>query len=201
MDMVVGLTGGIATGKSTVSNMFRQLGAPIVDADRIARWAVEPDRPAWLDLVAYFGEEILLPDRTVNRVKLGEIVFSDALKRDKLNRIVHPRVREESEKQIRQYLEADPKRPVIQDVPLLIETGLHSKMDKVIVVYADEPTQLRRLMERNDLSEKEAMQRIRAQMPIEAKRVYADYIIDNRGSIEETREQVIQIWEELKKNA
>ncbi len=199
--MVVGLTGGIATGKSTVSNMFRQLGAPIVDADRIARWAVEPDRPAWLDLVAYFGEEILLPDRTVNRVKLGEIVFSDALKRDKLNRIVHPRVREESEKQIRQYLEADPKRPVIQDVPLLIETGLHSKMDKVIVVYADEPTQLRRLMERNDLSEKEAMQRIRAQMPIEAKRVYADYIIDNRGSIEETREQVIQIWEELKKNA
>lgn len=199
--MIVGLTGGIATGKSTVSNMFRQLGAPVVDADVIARWAVEPDRPAWLDLVAYFGEEILLPDRTVNRLKLGEIVFSDALKRDKLNRIVHPRVREESEKQIRQYLEADPKRPVIQDVPLLIETGLHLKMDKVIVVYADESTQLRRLMERNDLSETEAMQRIRAQMPIEEKRAYADYIIDNRGSLEATQGQVSKIWEELKRIA
>lgn len=199
--MIVGLTGGIATGKSTVSNMFRQLGAPVVDADVIARSAVEPDRPAWLDLVAYFGEEILLPDRTVNRLKLGEIVFSDALKRDKLNRIVHPRVREESEKQIRQYLEADPKRPVIQDVPLLIETGLHLKMDKVIVVYADESTQLRRLMERNDLSETEAMQRIRAQMPIEEKRAYADYIIDNRGSLEATQEQVSKIWEELKRIA
>lgn len=199
--MIVGLTGGIATGKSTVSNMFRQLGAPVVDADVIARSAVEPDRPAWLDLVAYFGEEILLPDRTVNRLKLGKIVFSDALKRDKLNRIVHPRVREESEKQIRQYLEADPKRPVIQDVPLLIETGLHLKMDKVILVYADEPTQLRRLMERNDLSETEAMQRIRAQMPIEEKRAYADYIIDNRGSLEATQEQVSKIWEELKRIA
>lgn len=196
--MIAGLTGGIATGKSTVSNMFRQLGAPVVDADVIARLVVEPDRPAWHDLVAFFGEEILLLDRTVNRPRLGEIVFSDAEKRDKLNHIIHPRVREESARQVAQYLAKDPSRPVLQDVPLLIETGLYKQMDKVIVVYADEYTQLKRLMARNSLSETEARLRINAQLSIEEKVAYADYVIDNRGHVEETREQVKQIWEELK---
>lgn len=199
--MIVGLTGGIATGKSTVSNMFRQLGAPIVDADAIARLVVEPDRPAWLDLVAYFGEGILLPDRTINRAKLGEIVFSDASKLDKLNQIVHPRVREESDKQIRRYLEEDMHRPVIQDVPLLIETGLYKRMDKVIVVYVDQAIQLLRLMERNQMTEQDARQRIQAQLPIEQKLEYADYVIDNRGSLQETEQQVVRIWEELRKSA
>ncbi|MFC4769930.1 dephospho-CoA kinase [Effusibacillus consociatus] len=199
--MIVGLTGGIATGKSTVSSMFRQLGAPIVDADVIARLVVEPDRPAWRDLVAHFGEGILLPDRSIDRVKLGSIVFSDVSQRDKLNRIVHPRVREESSRQIALHLEKDPKRPVIQDVPLLIETGLYKQMDKVILVYVDEETQLKRLMERNAMTEEEAIKRIRAQMPIEEKRRYADYLIDNRGTLEETRVQVERIWEELRKLA
>lgn len=196
--MIAGLTGGIATGKSTVSNMFRQLGAPIVDADVIARLVVEPDRPAWRDLVAHFGRGILLPDRRINRPKLAGIVFSDAAERDKLNRIVHPRVREEAARQTADFLREDPKRPVIQDVPLLIETGLYKQMDKVILVYVDQQTQLRRLIERDSLAEEEALKRIRAQMPIEEKRAYADYVIDNRGSLEETRSQVVRIWEELR---
>ncbi|WP_018132038.1 dephospho-CoA kinase [Effusibacillus pohliae] len=196
--MIAGLTGGIATGKSTVSNMFRQLGAAIVDADRIARLVVEPDRPAWRDLVAHFGEGILLADRTIDRVRLGQIVFSDASQREVLNRIVHPRVREEADRQTADFLRENPRRPVIHDVPLLIETGLYRRMDKVIVVYVDEPTQMRRLMQRNCLSEEEAIRRIRAQMPIEQKKAYADYLIDNRGTLEETRSQVERVWEELK---
>lgn len=196
--MIIGLTGGIATGKSTVSKMFRELGAPIVDADRIARLVVEPDQPAWHDLVAHFGGEIVLPDRTINRPKLAGIVFSDASERDKLNSIVHPRVREESACQVAEYLREDPKRPVIQDVPLLIETGLYKQMDKVILVYADAATQLERLTERDQMSEEEARKRIAAQMPIEEKRSYADFLIDNRGTLDETRLQVVRIWEELK---
>ncbi|GAX89498.1 dephospho-CoA kinase [Effusibacillus lacus] len=196
--MIVGLTGGIATGKSTVSQMFRELGAPIVDADVIARTVVEPGRPAWRDIVSHFGEDILLSDRTIDRPKLGGIVFSNAAERDKLNRIVHPRVRKEAGRQVAEYLRKDPNRPVIQDVPLLIETGLYRQMDKVILVYVDEQTQLHRLMERDGVSEKEAMKRIRAQMPIEDKKSYADYVIDNRGGLDQTRRQVMRIWEELR---
>ncbi|BCJ88035.1 dephospho-CoA kinase [Effusibacillus dendaii] len=199
--MIAGLTGGIASGKSTVSKMFRELGAPIVDADIIARLVVEPDRPAWQGIVEEFGTEILLSDRTIDRTKLGSIIFADASRRDKLNRIVHPRVREEAARQVEQFLREDPKRPILQDVPLLIETGLYKQMDKVIVVYVNEETQLQRLMQRDGSTKAEAMQRIRAQMPIEEKKKFADFLIDNSGSLEGTRQQVEQIWEELNRLA
>lgn len=195
--MIVGLTGGIATGKSTVSKLFAQKGVPVVDADVVARLVVEPDRPAWRDLVAFFGEEILLPDRTLDRAKLGALIFSDAAKRDKLNEIVHPQVRMEAERQIAHFIEQDSTRPVIYDVPLLIEAGYYKLVDKIIVVYVDPKTQLKRLQKRNNLTEAEAELRINAQMPIDEKLTFADYIIDNRGTIAETEMQVEQVWKEL----
>jgi dephospho-CoA kinase len=195
--MIVGLTGGIATGKSTVSKLFGQMGAPIVDADLVARLVVEPDRPAWRDLAAYFGEEILLPDRTIDRAQLGALIFSDAEKRDKLNQIVHPQVRTEAERQIAHFIQEDPTRPVIYDVPLLIEAGYYQAVDKTIVVYVDHKTQLERLQKRNNLSKAEAQLRILAQMPIDEKLKYAHYIIDNRGTLADTELQVERVWKEL----
>lgn len=191
----VGLTGGIATGKSTVSRMLRELGAWIVDADEAARKAVEPGQPAWHEVRRVFGEEYFLPNGQLDRGKLGELVFADEAARRKLESIIHPRVFELMEKEAAQRELAGDKI-VVFDIPLLFETG-YQKVDKTVVVYAPVEVQLERLIARNGLTRAEAEKRIAAQMPIEEKVSRADYVIDNSGSLESTRRAVHALWQRL----
>jgi dephospho-CoA kinase len=199
--VIVGLTGGIATGKSTVTKMLRDLGAYVVDADIWARRVVEPGSRGLQEIVESFGEKVLNPDGTLNRQALGAIVFHDAKARQRLNAITHPKVREGMKQETAEYLLTHPGEPVVWDVPLLFEGETHRLVDFTILVYVDEATQLARLMARDGISEQDATARIRAQMPIEDKRKLADYIIDNRGTTDETREQVARIWQILRSQA
>lgn len=195
--MNVGLTGGIACGKSTVSKMFIELGAALVDADRIARQVVEPDQPGWVAVIQRFGKQIVLPDRSINRKQLGEIVFQDNKARKDLQSILHPLIRVEMRRQIENLEEADPSRFVIVDVPLLYESKLQHLFPAVVVVYIDQATQLQRLMERDHLTLEQAESRLRSQLSIEDKRLWADYVIDNRGTLEDTEEQVRHLYEKI----
>ncbi|UOF92667.1 dephospho-CoA kinase [Fodinisporobacter ferrooxydans] len=197
--MIVGLTGGIASGKSTVSHMFRKLGAHIVDADVMARRVVEKGRPALQEIVHAFGPGILLEDGTLNRTKLGEIVFREEQSRKRLNEIVHPRVREEVQADTTTFLQSHPDGIVIHDIPLLFESKLEHTVQAVIVVYVSEEVQRKRLMERNNLTAEEANRRIAAQMPLREKVQRADYKIDNEGTLEQTERQANQIWNLLQK--
>ena len=199
--MIVGLTGSIATGKSTVSKMLAEQGAVIIDADKIVRRVQEPGQPAWRGIVEHFGEGVLQEDGTLNRAKLGDLVFQDSQNRQRLNEIVHPIVREERDRETAEARERDPKAIIIWDIPLLIETGIYKDVDRVVVVYVDQETQLSRLLSRDELSEEQAKARIASQMPIEEKREYADYLIDNRGTLEETAEQVREVYEQLQELA
>ena len=194
---VIGLTGGVASGKSTVSQMLAQLGAHIIDADLIARQVVEPGLPAWTEIVDTFGEGLLNPDRTLNRGKLGGIVFSDPEALAVLNRIVHPRVIAVENQQISEIRERYPGDLIVLDIPLLIETGGQSRVEKLIVVVADEEKQIERLVERNCLSREEAVKRIRTQMELKEKVKFADYVIDNNTTLANTHSQVEAIWREI----
>ena len=195
--MIVGLTGSIATGKSTVSAMLSELGGVIIDADKIVRQVQRPGEPALREIVEFFGEEILLPNQELDRAKLGSLVFGNEDNRQRLNSIVHPRVRDERDRQTAAAIRANPQAVVIWDIPLLIETGIYKEVDKVVVVYVDPDTQWQRLLARDELSPEQAKSRIAAQMSIEQKKEYADYLIDNRGSREETQAQVRAVWEAL----
>ena len=188
--LVVGLTGGIATGKSTVSRMLADLGARIVDADRIARRVVEPGLPAWQGIVDAFGKAVLLPDGTIDRVALGERVFSDPDAKKRIDTIVHPFVFEAMAEAIQRIEAEDPSAIVILDVPLLIESGMHRHLPEVLLVYAPESVQMERLMKRDGFDAEQAMARIRSQMPIDEKRFYATIVIDNSHFIDETARQV-----------
>lgn len=199
--MIVGLTGSIATGKSTVSKMLAEHGAVIIDADKIVRRVQEPGQPAWRGIVEHFGEGVLQEDGTLDRAKLGDLVFQDRTNRQRLNEIVHPIVREERDRETAQARERDSQAIIIWDIPLLIETGIYKDVDRVVVVYVDQETQLSRLLSRDELSEEQAKARIDAQMPIEEKKAYADYLIDNRGTLEETAEQVRRVYEQLRELA
>ena len=196
--LLVGLTGGIATGKSLVSEILRGLGAYIIDADKIAREVVEPQKPAWLEIVEFFGKDIINKDRTINRKRLGEIVFNDPLKKRKLEEIVHPRVIEEENRMLKEYLKIKPDGIVIIDAALLIEAGSHKRVDKLIVVYADKETQTKRLMERDGLSRPDAEKKIASQLPLDKKVKMADFVIDNSKGIEETQRQTIDIFNKLR---
>ncbi len=196
--LLIGLTGGIATGKSLVSEILRGLGAYIIDADKIAREVVEPERPAWLEIVEFFGKDIINKDKTINRKRLGEIVFNDPVKKRKLEEIVHPRVIEEENRMVKEYLKIKPDGIVIIDAALLIEAGSHKRVDKLIVVYADKETQTKRLMERDGLSRLDAEKRIASQMPLDKKVKMADFVIDNSKDIEDTRRQTIDIFNKLR---
>ncbi|MFO7152498.1 MAG: dephospho-CoA kinase [Bacillota bacterium] len=196
---VIGLTGGIASGKSTVSRMLRQKGAYIIDADEIAKDIVKPGKPAWEDIVRHFGRDILDEAGNIKRKMLGKIVFSDEKKLKLLNRITHPRIVD----RIKEELEASRRRNekvVVIDAALLLEIGLDVLTDEVWVVVVDEKTQIDRLIKREGtLSYTEAVERIRAQMPLEEKLKFATRIIDNSGTIEETQKQVDEIWREIEK--
>ncbi|MBI3354071.1 MAG: dephospho-CoA kinase [Nitrospirae bacterium] len=196
--IIIGLTGGIASGKSTVSNIFKRLGAYIIDADLLARDAVKPMRPAWSEIVKNFGKGMLNKNGSINRRRLGEIVFGNKKKRRLLNSIVHPRVFERADEIKKRIIKKDPDAIIIFDAALLIETGAYKKMDKVAVVYANEGLQIKRLMKRDGLTEDEAIKRIKAQMPLKDKVRFADYIIDGSRAIPEVRGQVKEILVDIK---
>ena len=195
--LVVRLTGGYASGKSTVANMFVELGAILIDADQLAREVVEPEKAAWFEIVAHFGKGILLENMEIDRKALGDIVFKDKEERERLNEIVHPRVLEEELKAIEKMREREPDAIVILSVPLLIESGHYTHCDKIIVVTVDEETHVKRLMERDGFSREEAVRRISAQMPLSEKVKFADYVIDNSGGIEDTKRQVKEVFDKL----
>ena len=199
--ILVGLTGGIASGKSEVSRIFKKLGAYLIDADEIAHALLQPNTQIWKKVVEYFGAEILRPDQTIDRKRLGQMVFDDPKKLTVLNAILHPSVFAEKERRQKAIAQADPQAIVIFDVPLLIETRAHEWVNKVIVVTVDRKTQLKRLMERNGLSKQEAQKRIRAQMPSSKKSKYADYLVDSREPLPQMEIHIRQIFEELKHRA
>ena len=197
--LIIGLTGGYASGKSTVARMFMELGAILIDADTLARKVVAPGRPAWSEIVSHFGKEILQEDNEINRKALAEIVFSSDNQRKKLNAIVHPRVLAEELTAIEEIRNQALDSIVILSVPLLIESGHYNYCDTIIVVTVDEETHIKRLMTRDGFSREEALRRISAQMPLSEKVKLADFVIDNNGSIEETKKQVEEIFKELEK--
>lgn len=192
MSLIVGLTGSIASGKSTVANMMKEMSVPIVDADIIARDVVAIGEPAYLKIVDTFGDGILQEDKTINRAKLGSIIFQDETKRKQLNKIVHPAVRSEMKRRQQIYVEKG-EPLIVLDIPLLFESKLTHFVEKILVVYVDEQTQLERLMERNGFTKGEALARINAQMPLKEKVEKADVVINNNGSIDETKEQLMTI--------
>jgi dephospho-CoA kinase len=198
--ILVGLTGGIASGKSLVAKVLKDLGAHIIDADKIVHELLEPGQQAWEEVLACFGSGIKLPNGTIDRRKLGEIVFSDPEKRAWLNGCLHPKVFKIYTEQVRHLCARQPDAIAVFDAALLIETGYHQKMDKVILVYADEDQQVKRLMERECFSHDQAMARIRSQMPLGEKRPHADYVIENTGTREDTERQTREVFELLKKN-
>ena len=199
--IVVGLTGGLATGKSSVARLFQDCGAIVIDADLLAREAVQPGRPAWRDIVRAFGKKVLQPDRALDRGTLGRIVFSNRAKLKKLNAIVHPRVAREQNRLTREIAQKEPDAVIIYDAPVLIEAGAHKRMDKIVVVSADQETQIKRLRNRSHLTRVEAIRRIRAQMPLARKVKLADYVIDGTLSYEQTKNEVQRIYAELEQLA
>ncbi|EAD9018123.1 dephospho-CoA kinase [Listeria monocytogenes] len=199
MGKTIGLTGSVATGKSTVSNMIQQAGIPLVDADIAARKVVEPGTEGLKEIVAYFGEEILLADGTLDRAKLGEIIFKDKEKREKLNGITHPRVKDYMLEARERFFRAG-EELVFFDIPLLFESHLESLVDQIVVVWTTPETELKRLMERNNLTKEDALRRIESQMGIDEKARKADFVIDNNESLEKTQKQVYTFIERFVKN-
>lgn len=193
--MKIGLTGGIASGKSTVASMLVERGAMLVDADQVAREVVMPGEPALAAVASAFGQAVIHTDGTLNRKALGEIVFNNRELLAQLESILHPAIRSRMQQRIKQYEELDPRQLVVADIPLLYETEQAGLYDGIMVVYVPQKLQLKRLMERNHLEETEAMRRIGLQMDIEQKRTRADWVIDNSGSLEETRRQVDGFWQ------
>ncbi|MGG0644657.1 dephospho-CoA kinase [Sporosarcina gallistercoris] len=194
--MIIGLTGGIASGKSTVANLLKDRGYPIVDADKIARFVVEPGSHVLQEISTVFGTEVISEDGSLNRTALGKLIFGNEKKREQLNAIIHPAIRKELISQKEAHLAAGAKT-VILDIPLLFENKLHDYVEKILVVSVTPEIQKARLMSRNQLSEQEADSRIAAQLPIKIKEQGADAVIDNNGDLSETERQVndiVQNW-------
>ncbi len=196
--IIIGLTGGIASGKSTVARMLEEKGALLLDADFIAREVVLPGKPAWREIRDWLGPSITGPGGAIDRARLGKLIFSDPAARQKLNGIVHPRVMETFITRTEEIRRRHPDAVVVYDVPLLIEAKMDRMVDLVVLVYAAEEIQLARLQSRDKLTAAEALSRLRAQMPLAEKRAYADVIIDNSGSLAETRRQLESFWKNLR---
>jgi dephospho-CoA kinase len=197
MALIIGLTGSIASGKSTVSSMIKELHIPVIDADQIARDVVEPGEEAHHKIVKEFGKDILFSDGTLNRKKLGSVIFSNEEKRTKLNAIVHPAIRKKMLEQKESFLN-NGEKCVVMDIPLLFESKLTHMVDKILVVYVDETVQLERLMNRDNSSKEEARARIKSQIPVNEKVELADAVINNNGTIRDSFIQlkaILQKWE------
>jgi dephospho-CoA kinase len=197
--LLLGVTGSIATGKSTVAKMLEELGARTIDFDVLSRVVVEPGKPAWEDIVAYFGKQVLNEDQTLDREKLREIVFRDMEEKKKLEGFIHPRISEEFTKMVDAYTRQDPKVIIQVVIPLLIETNMQAFFHNILMVYASEEEQKKRLMARDGCTEEMAMSMIRSQISVEEKKGYCDLIIDNSGPETETRKQVEKLWQNLQK--
>jgi dephospho-CoA kinase len=193
---LVGLTGGIASGKSAVAKILERLGAAVINADDLAREVVEPGKVAWQEIVDAFGTNVLQSDQTLDRQKLRTLIFSDREGRKKLEAIIHPRVRALAEEKIRERTLAG-YSIIVYEVPLLFEGKLHEWLRPVILVACDLETQRRRLQERDHLTQTEAQKHIDAQMSLAEKRRLADYVIDNNGSLEELEIQVKAVLEKI----
>jgi len=199
MALIVGLTGGIVGGKSTVASMFKDLGAKIVDADKLGHSVILPHRPAWEKIIRLFGKDILRNDLTIDRERLGKIVFTNQTLLKKLNEITHPEIIKMIKKEIDLVKNTtyNQEKILIIDAALIYEAKMDRLMDKIIVVYIDEDEQAKRLVKRDNLSKEEALQRIKSQMPMKEKVKMADYVIDNSNSLDKTKKQVETIWQSL----
>jgi dephospho-CoA kinase len=201
--IIAGLTGTIGTGKSTVAAMFAELGAFIIDADKLARQVVEPGQAAYQGIVGYFGKEVLSEDGTLNRQKLADMVFNDKDKLLKLNSIVHPAVMNEDARLVEQQKALNPNGLIVKDIPLLLELGpeiARAMVEIIIVVYCSPNVQLKRLIARG-MAEADALNRIKNQVSLEEKMKSADFVVNNDGSFEETRKQVVHIYKQIMKKA
>ncbi len=197
--LLFGVTGSIATGKSTVAGMLEELGARTIDFDILSRVVVEAGKPAWEDIVAYFGKQVLHEDQSLDREKLREIVFRDLEEKKKLESFLHPRISEEFIKMVDAHTRQEPGAIIQAVVPLLIETNMQAFFHNIVMVYATEEEQKKRLMARDGCSEEMALNMIRSQLSVEEKKGYCDLIIDNSGTVQETRKQVEKLWKKLKK--
>jgi len=195
--LTVGLTGGIASGKSTVAKRFALRGAFTIDADRIAHQAIEPDGPAHADVVKHFGDRILDTDGKIVRARLGAIVFADRRRLDELNAIVHPRVREESKRLIRACVDQGRHPMAVYDAALLIETGIYKEFDRLVVVACSRERQIERLRERDGMDVEQAESRIDAQAPLSEKVALADYVIETNGTVDQTLERADEVYAAL----
>jgi dephospho-CoA kinase len=199
--LLVGLTGGIASGKSLVARVFKDLGTHVIDADRIVHDLLQPGQAVWHEVVDHFGKEILLSDTCIDRRKLGDVVFHDTKKRDWLNRCIHPKVFETFSAQVKHLRNRQPADIVVFDAVLLIETGYNRNMDKIVVVYAEQEQQIERLASRDGFTRDHALARIQSQMPLEQKLGHADYIIHNTGTREQAERQATEVFLKLKEDA
>ena len=195
--LLLGVTGGIASGKSTVSAMLEELGAPIVDFDQLAREVVEPGEPAYDRIVGYFGSQVVAEDGTLDRKALSDIVFKDMEKRKKLESFTHPAIFERFAERVNAIAARDPNAVIQVAVPLLLELNLQYMFHKILVIHIPAEEQVRRLAERDGISPDEAANILKAQLPIDEKTGYADFVIDNRGTRDETRRQVEELWDRL----
>lgn len=197
----IGLTGGIATGKSYVLGVLRELGCAVIDADAVAHQVMARGQPAYEQIVAHFGRRVLGENGGIDRVKLGAIVFADPEQRARLNAIVHPRVYEAQAGWLAEVAARDPQAIAVFDAALMIETGSYRRFDKIVVVYCNAELQLQRLMARNNLTREQALARIAAQMPTAEKLPYADFTINTSAGFADTRRQVEQLYATLLRRA
>ena len=195
--LLVGLTGGIATGKSTVDAVLRELGAHIIDADVLAREVVEPGEPALAEIAAEFGSGVLGPDGRLDRKALGAIVFADPERRRTLEAMTHPRIRERFQQKIDALRAENFRGLVFFDAPVMIESGNYRNMDRMVVVVTDEATQIARLIARDGIDRDEALRKIRSQMPLSEKAKLADYVVDNSGDPAATAAAIRRVYQAL----
>lgn len=194
-----GLTGGVASGKSTAARMFEELGARVIDADQLGHELLRPPLPAYQEVVQRFGTNILDATGEIDRGGLGKIVFANAKKLTELNAILHPRIRERTEQLAEEYEASNPRDVILVDAALIFEAGIGGKFRKVIVAWCLPAQQIERLMAKTGLSHEDAERRIAAQMPVEEKRKRADFLIDCSGSLENTRKEVGEVFSKLKR--
>lgn len=195
--LLAALTGGIATGKSVIAQVWEQLGCYIHESDRLAHELQAPETPAWEAMVSHFGRKILNPDKTINRQILGAIVFSDKKERKFLDNLLHPMVMEKKREIIQKVADEGLYKIFVSVAALTIEAGYEKLFDKIIVAYCDKNTQLKRLMERDAIARKEALKKLSSQMPSEEKLKFADYTINTSGSLQQTLEQAERVYRNL----
>lgn len=199
--ILIGITGGLASGKSTVAGLFQECGAFVIQADQLARTVVAPGKTAWKEIVKTFGARALQADRTLDRVALAKLVFHHPRKLSALNRIVHPRVAREQVRQTNAIAGRHPHAVIIYDAALLIEAQAHERMDRIIVVTANQAIQVHRARQRDGLTRKEALGRIRGQLPLRTKRRFADYVLNGTLPVTRLRPQVRQLYQEFLQEA